>query len=149
MNVFYEPAIIGLREGEGGAISSARLSKATGEGGEIMTSRTVISWIVASATALASVLFIALVVTDAVEPYHWRTIKSGIQLEAAIEQAEAEQGAIRQLSPAGTLALDWKISCRTGTWYLSITPDSVGRVNNVHERYESNVSGSLRRVRNR
>jgi hypothetical protein len=114
-----------------------------------MISRRVISWIVASTAALTFALSIGHVVADAVEPYHWCSIKSGVQLEAAIEQAEAEQGAIRTLSPAGTLALEWRLPCRTGTWYLSITPDSLGRVNNVHERYESSVSGSLRRVRNR
>ena len=75
-----------------------------------MISRRVISWIVASTAALTFALSIGHVVADAVEPYHWRSIKSGVQLEAAIEQAEAEQGAIRTLSPAGTLALEFGAS---------------------------------------
>lgn len=114
-----------------------------------MISRRMISWIVASITALMAALVIRLMLADAVEPYQWRSISSGVQLENAIKQAEAERGVIRTLSVAGTPVLEWKLPRRTGTWCLSITPDSVGRVNHVHERYESNVSDWLRRVRNR
>lgn len=96
------------------------------------------------------VLMIAFIARDVLAPKSWQLIRTGMPMSTAVKMAEIEPNLVKEKRPLeNSIAEVWVLNRPTGRWILRVAEDRDGIVLNVHECFESRLSSSLNRYRNR